>query len=393
MKSYYSIFLVLVSAVLSCKEIQHAAPSEDNGEQPGPVTNVQIDNRQGKTIINYSLPDGKNVLYVKAIYSIRNGVEKEAKSSYFKNFLVLDGFSESKEYDVTLYTVSRSERLSEPLTIKVYPDTPPVLSTFNSLEIREAFGGISVFYDNQSEADLAFYILAQDSIGQLSPAQTFYTKNKGGILPVRGYPAIERDFAVYVEDRWGNLSDTVHAKLTPLFEQEMDKSNFAIVKLPTDTWEPNVANRTLDKIWDGLVAPTPASNSFNGKVGSGFPQHFTFDMGVTAQLSRMMYYPKAVSGDSYTNTPRFFEIWGSNNPATDGSWDSWTKLMECEYIKPSGLPGNEHTEDDRSYTMAGINYDFPDGLLPVRYIRFKTKEVWSGSNLAIYELTLYGSPQ
>src|SRR5690606_5672798 len=144
----------------------------------------------------------------------RNGVEKEAKSSYFKNFIVLDGFSESKEYDVTLYTVSRGERLSEPLTVKVHPDTPPVLSTFNSLEIREAFGGISVLYDNESEADLAFFVLAQDSTGQLSPAETFYTKNKGGILPVRGYVAEERDFAVYVEDRWGNLSDTVHARLT-----------------------------------------------------------------------------------------------------------------------------------------------------------------------------------
>jgi len=43
--------------------------------------------------------------------------------------------------------------------------------------------------------------------------------------------------------------------------------------------------------------------------------------------------------------------------------------------------------------MAGINFDFPEGLPPMRYIRFKTLDVWSGSNLAIYELTFFGSPQ
>src|SRR5690606_33305070 len=349
MNKYYIAVLVLLITVQACKETQHASPAGDSNEQPDPVTNIKVENLPGKTIINYSLPDSKNLLYVKALYSIRDGVEKEAKASYFKNFIVLDGFSESREYEVTLYTVSRGEKLSEPLAVTVHPDTPPVLSTFNSLEIRQAFGGISVFYENESEADLAFYLLAQDSTGQLSPAQTFYTKSNGGILPLRGYPAKEWAFAVYVEDRWGNMSDTVHARVTPLFEQEIDKGNFAIVKLPTDTWEPNVGNRTMDKIWDGQVSPSPASNSFNAKNGQGFPQHFTFDMGVAAQLSRMIYFPKAVSGDSYTNTPKVFGIGGSNDPASDGSWDSWTKLMECEYIKPSGLPGNEHTEDDRSY--------------------------------------------
>lgn len=393
MKKYYGTLLVLIFTVLSCKETEHASPSKDEGGLPDPVTNIEVENLPGKAIITYSLPDSKNLLYVKALYSIRDGVKKEAKSSYFKNSIELDGFSESKQYEVTLYTVSRGEQLSEPLTVLVYPDTPPVMSTFKSLEIRAAFGGISVYYENQSEADLAFYLLAQDSTGKLSPAQTFYTKSSGGILPLRGYPAEEGEFAVYVEDRWGNISDTVHARLTPLFERELDKGNFAIVKLPTDTWEPNVANRTMDKLWDGQIAPSPASNSFNAKNGQGFPQHFTFDMGVTAQLSRMIYYPKAVSGDSYTNTPRMFEIWGSNDPAADGSWDSWTKLMECEYIKPSGLPGNEYTEDDRNYSMAGINFDFPEDLPPVRYIRFKTIDVWSGSNLAIYELTFFGSPQ
>src|SRR5690606_21413 len=117
MKKYYRTLVVLVFAALSCKETQHASPAGDDGGKPAPVTNIEVENLPGKTIISYSLPDSKNLLYVKALYSIRDGVEKEAKSSYFKNFIVLDGFSESREYEVTLYTVSRGEKLSEPLAV------------------------------------------------------------------------------------------------------------------------------------------------------------------------------------------------------------------------------------------------------------------------------------
>src|SRR5690606_8236735 len=80
-------------------------------------------------------------------------------------------------------------------------------------------------------------------------------------------------------------------------EEALDKSKFSVFKLPGDTWENNVRVRTLEKIWDGKI--TGAANSFNGKVGEPFPQHFTIDLGTTAAITRMMYWPKAVSGDSY----------------------------------------------------------------------------------------------
>lgn len=171
-------------------------------------------------------------------------------------------------------------------------------------------------------------------------------------------------------------------------EEALDKSKFSVLKLPGDTWENNVSVRTLEKIWDGIT--TGAANSFNGKVGEPFPQHFTIDLGTTAALTRMMYWPKAVSGDSYTTTPRYFEIWGSNDPDPDGGWENWTKMLDCEYIKPSGLPGSEHTQEDREYSLAGIEYIFPEGTPAYRFIRFKTLELWSGENVNIYEITWYG---
>src|SRR5690606_11742157 len=113
--------------------------------------------------------------------------QKEAKSSYYKREIILDGFSESKEYQVTLYTVSRGEKRSEPLSITIHPETPPVQTAYRSLHIQEAFGGVSIGFSNESEADLAFHIFASDDTGFLQPVNTFYTKLKSGYLPLRGY--------------------------------------------------------------------------------------------------------------------------------------------------------------------------------------------------------------
>jgi len=75
-----------------------------------------------------------------------------------------------------------------------------------------------------------------------------------------------------------------------------------------------------------------------------------------------------------------FEVWGSNDPAADGSWDSWTKLLTCESIKPSGLPTGQTSEEDVAYAKAGERFVFPEGTPAVRYIRIKVLETWGEDN-------------
>src|SRR3546814_13409280 len=66
------------------------------------------------------------------------------------------------------------------------------------------------------------------------------------------------------------------------------------------------------------------------------PQWFTFDMGVTAKLSRLTWFMRP--GFFYSlHNPRIVEIWGTNEYDPDGSFDSWTLLTTNEQIKPSGL--------------------------------------------------------
>lgn len=384
------LFVVLLYALAACNKMDYVKP-QGSGAISGVISNIKVENLPGAAKITYSLPDSKSLLYVKAVYSTKPGVEREVKASYFKNYLVLDGFADEKEHEVKLYAVNRAEEASEPIITKVKPLTPPVIEAFENIELKATFGGAVVAFTNLAEADLSVFVLAEDETGKLVPVQTFYTAEQQVRYSVRGFPDKKRKFAAYLKDRWNNYSETVYAELTPLKEEEIDKAKFSVLRLPGDTWQSNVSSRTLDKIWDGIT--TGASHSYNGKVGVGFPQHFTFDLGTTATINRMVYYPKAVKNDTYTTTARFFEIWGSNDPDPDGGWDNWVKLVDCELIKPSGLPGSQYTAEDFAYCQNGINYDFPPGIPPVRYIRFKTLSLWSGSNVNVYEITLFGANQ
>ena len=382
----YTVILLL----FACAEEKIEGPYGQPGIKPDQVKNITVKNIPGGAEINYSLPKNDDLLYVKAVYYIRKGVRREAKASYHKNTLIVDGFPEVETYDVDLYTVGRSEIQSDPVTIQVHPETPPVIAAFQSMELKETFGGVAISFENYGQADLAITVITPDSVGKMAPAQTFYTKQERGILASRGFESEKRLFGVYLRDRWENYSDTLFAELTPLLEQELDKLKFQILPLATDDYvaNPNTTTRPLNKLWDGVIAG--GNNSYTGPFIT-LPTSFSIDLGAPATLSRLVYYPKAAGANYYVNSPKRFEIWGTNEPAPDGSWESWTKLMDCEWIKPSGLPGNQLTEEDREFSAAGIEFGFPDGGDPVRYIRFKTLELWQGQHLEIFELTFFGN--
>ena len=74
---------------------------------------------------------------------------------------------------------------------------------------------------------------------------------------------------------------------------------------------------------------------------------------------------------------RLFEVYGSMKPDPDGSWDSWTLLLDGEIKKPSGLPIGINSDEDIKHWKAGDEVEFPDDIPYVRYLRFKVKEVFS----------------
>src|SRR5690606_20708908 len=97
--------------------------------------------------------------------------------------------------------------------------------------------------------------------------------------------------------------------------------------------------------------------------------------GVTAKLSRINLFQRGTLNELNLlyagGSPRTFEIWGSNNPAADGSYDNWTLLRAGEIIKPSGLPLGTTNDEDKEVAKKGHEYSIPIEAEAVRYIRFK----------------------
>lgn len=163
--------------------------------------------------------------------------------------------------------------------------------------------------------------------------------------------------------------------LKPELEELLDWSKFAEVRLPTDTYQQHASLQTsMNKMWNDDISNS--SNLFlTVPFLSPIPQWFTFDLGAEASVSRLRLWHRAGWYYDLGNL-KHFEVYGSNDPDPDGSWDSWTEIGEFHSVKPSGLPLGETNQQDLDYILAGEEFVFEKNLPSYRYLRFKTLGVW-----------------
>ena len=383
----YILCIAVLTVAQACKQSEVVSLVNDGGA-PGPVSNATVENLAGAAKITYTLPADKDVLYVKAIYTSKQGDVRETKVSYYNNNLTVLGFGDTREYEVKLYAVDRGGNESVPLSVIVHPLKAPFLLVREGISVIPDFGGINVTFENSTEDNIAIVILADDSLGNFVPINTNYTNLKAGNFSTRDLPSVDTKFGIYIRDRWGNLSDTLLTTLKPLFEVKLDRTKMAGLVLPTDA----------PLGYSGAI-----SHLFNGDVGNNgyyhtgdaakMPQWFTYDMGLSVKLSRMTWYMRQGYYFNLHN-PRKVEIWGTNSPDPDGSFTSWTLLATHEQIKPSGLPAGQLSNADNDAAVAGETITFPLDVPKVRYIRFKTVRNWSdGTYVNFNEIMMWGAPE
>lgn len=393
--------LSLLLAAMGCRE-EEIGPIENDPTPPGQVSNMRAEALPGGARITYTLPASRNLLYVAAELSTRQGQLRQFKASYYTNELTIDGLGDTAAYEVKLYSVNKSEKRSEPVTVTIHPLPPPYTTTFKTFKLSADFGGINLQFSNPTGADLVIGLCGKDSAGNFGLLDNYYTNLKEGNYTFRGLPAEKARYGVFIRDKWGNTSDTLFEELTPLFEKMLDKSKFREIKLPGDgpvyTTEWNIALRNC---WDGKWSSDfslPYDGSGNNWLNvstdgpyDGTPVYITIDLGVSAQIShfRLNHYYRYIN-----KAPRKYELWGTNNPPADGSWNNWTKILEYEQVKPSGQPGEQYNDADAENWLRGDQANFPQGLPPFRYIRFRCLENWMGNgNLSFSEITFWGASQ
>ncbi len=375
--------------IVSCTKTDTQKPINAKAGKPGLVSNISVTNFDGGATITYSLPaekDGISPSYIMAEYEINKVTHKkrQAKSSVYQNQITVDGFNTNGEYNVQLYSVSASEEKSEPITVKVNPGTPPFRTVLSSLELLTDFGGVATQFENPSKAKIAISIVTLNRNNEYYTAETVYTSAELGNVVARGFENKLRKFGVFVRDGFDNYSDTLWTETTPLFEKVLDKTKFREYNLPGDN--PSAYGWVVSNLWDNNM-----NAGFHSEEGIPMPIRITFDLGKVVKLSRFKIYQRE-DGLLYAwGNPKRWAMWGSVNPDPLGSYSGWTKLRDCESVKPSKSPLGTNTPEDLTYVRAGEEFVFPLTAPEVRYIRFECLENWSNSGrLHMMELTFWG---
>lgn len=358
---------------------------------PEQVRNVQVENLPGAAKVYYSLPNDRGLSYVQAEYTNTVGERVAVNSSSFKNYILLEGFGAEKDYQIELYSVSKSEERSAPVSVTIHPTTPPVQLSKETLNVFATFGGVGLSYENMFKQEFVLFTLIKNEEGQWVEYDRAYTEGTTESInfSVRRLLPEAYDFAFYLRDKWKNHSDTLFLNLTPLYEEELDKSLWKDAALIDDA---NVPPRysPLYQLW------TPGTNTYffqdNREAGwRGLPNWVTIDLGKEYILGRMKSHQvnHAATWQYGSCSPRLFEIWGSNEATTD--WSKWTLLGDFEVMKPSGQPVGSNTSDDLALATAGHDFEFALTENSYRYIRYRVKETWGRLDYwCLLELTFWG---
>lgn len=382
------IVLVILVNFFSCKKISEWNRPAQKGAKPDAIQNYSVKNLYGKSVIYFETSD-PNTLYIQAVYSTDFHVQREVKASKYADSLILEGFPKTGEYTVNLYTVGVDEQRSDPVSVKVFPDTPSFVTALTTADVHSAFGGLLVEAENVHEDDLVLETIVKDEKGTWRSLNRYYTRGKKILYSIRGLAPTLQNFGLCVQDRWGHFSDTIYKALTPLSEMQISMANYQKIILPTDAPEfPGVAVAT-DKLFDGIL-----TNYYTSARGTGTPQHFTINLRGAFYVSRLHLYQRPGTAYVFAGiAPKRFRIWGSLEPNPSGALDeSWTLFGEYEVYKPSGLPLGQTSAEDVQAAAAGADYEVLGTPKLVRYLRFQTLETFGGSDyITINEIEVFGN--
>lgn len=391
------VVLLGVFGLIGCGQDEKLGLDPTDSIAPAVPTNITVENTNGGAFISFTAPKEDDLLCVVASYTI-NGIERTTKASPYVNKLKVEGFGKVGEYQISLKSVDKSKNESEPVQVTIQPLTPPVELIFESLKVLDSFGGVKVFWENPTESNIIVETFKKEDDDWTS-VENFYSSAAEGKATIRGYQPEPITFKFRIRDRWDNYSEFYETNNLPLEEVQLEKSKFrTVVALPGDA--PSHGSLTIDKIWDGNTV----SSCYHGS-GNDINRTITFDMGVTAKISRFKMWQRTES-DAWIyshNNLKHYVVYGCNEitqemreggKEIDGvmypTFEGWTEILDAHCYKPSGDNGKVSNED-KEYILNGDEQEVPIDAPAFRYVRIYMLENWSGGTISqIGEMTFWG---
>ena len=407
-KHFYIAILFLVA--ISCSE-KNLEPINEKTGKPDKVTNVNVTPISGGAYISYETPSQNDILGVKAIYTLKNGKEREVVSSFYKGNLEIKGYTDEDAHTVKLYSFNRALEFSDPVEVSFTPLKSALQKAIETFEFLSDFGGVGFRWKNEDKEVLDFEFLGENVNGDLQSMEIISSQIEDGNSTLRGYDTNPYQFAAIIRDRYDNVSDTLYPTnkvIVPLFEEQLKSSQIEIL---TNNTLPAASALVYpyenDVRWDisGWATGSSAYSMFDGNINSWSHTYnatvpgaaFTIDLHNVLKLSRIHTVQREPSytGRVYNQgNVETFEVWGAADlPTLNGKWAEagWIKIGDFRTPKPSGSPLGTLTDEDLSAALNGHDFTISIDSPAVRYIRLRVNKTFGNtSNCYFAEVSFFG---
>ena len=376
-----------------------ACDTENNQDTtpPGILTIDSIVPTNGGGIINYSLPSDSDILFVRAEYTNTLGNDVYRVSSSYNQSIEIDGLNQDTPVEVTLYVIDESQNVSDPVVVDFVPLPSFIYLVQESISISPELGGVKMEWENVAQKTV--YVHVHIVNGSDEEIRILSSDSEFEEVFVRGLPSEEITFLTKVEDFDGNITELEEkAILTPLFEEEIDKSTWTLVSqlsVNGDAWE----GETI-AFWDNIVdtAETNSDNSYfiiwrdaNGGT-LNWPLDIVIDLNKNARIHRFKVWQRAYWYGGPIGAPYYYQAENMRSFDLYASEDTvnWTLLGQFDIGDPSDENGNI-SQDFIDEAAHGHDFDLDGVSDKFRYLKFSITSNY-GSDTYVHgsEITLYG---
>ena len=399
----YNPILVLslvFSLLVACKE-EEQDPGQWSGA--GPLSGYTVTPINGGATITYATPDDPDLLYIMAEYQ-RNGQTFNEKSSIYNNTLTIEGFNTTSPVKAALYKVNKKGQRSDPLNIQFTPLESVISIATRTMDLKTSFGGIIASWENPLCTELGIRLMVKDSVEGMETKEMYYSETEKETHSFRGFENKETTFGISIEDKWGNISDTIYYKTTPYFEALIPKpyADFRsyIPYDNTTNLDQSWMSFDFSKLWDNV-----ANYQYNGWITSPWSsgRSFTIDLQRVAKLSRIItwgYHVGYIFGQVGITA---YELWGTDKIDQEKLSDP-AYWMDEAIVRDGGITGLDPAtpmpsrtfkddwhllgdfafpEEMQSYSAAeiaavsatGVEFEIDPDAVPVRYVRFLVRRI------------------
>jgi len=389
---FLSLFLIISLVIYSCQD-----DDSSDTTPPGKLVVDLVTPTHGGGIIDYTLPNDNDILFVRAEYTNSLGVDVYRVSSSHNSVIEIDGLNQTSPLNVRLYVVDESGNMSEVTQIELTPLVSYIYLVQESIVLTPDLGGVKIEWENIESKTVYVHLYIRD--GSEEDIRILSSNNQNQSMYVRGLESVEMTFLTKVEDFDGNITDLEEkAVLTPLFEEVIDKSTWSLVSqlsVNGNAWEGETVN-----FWDDVVdtVETNADNSYfiiwrdqNGGVLS-WPLDIVINLNKNVRIHRFKVWQRAYWYQGPTGVPyyyqdenmRSFEMYASNN------LQDWTLLGAYDIGDPRDSEGNipdsyiDEATNGHDFDLQGVSEAF-------QYLKFSITSNY-GSDTYVHgsEITLYG---